>query len=80
MAGDFLLFEGFVEKALGNSMFRVHLPEVDKYVVCTLSGKIKKNTIKILEGDKVKVEISPFDLTKGRITFRIKENRDMSNV
>jgi translation initiation factor IF-1 len=80
MAGDFLIFDGVVEKALGNSMFKVFIPEVDKFVICTLSGKIKKNTIKILEDDKVKVEVSPFDLTKGRITFRIKENRDHNNV
>ena len=45
MAGDFLKFEGVIEKALGNSMFNVYLEEVDKCIICTLSGKIKKNTI-----------------------------------
>jgi translation initiation factor IF-1 len=80
MAGDFLLFDGVVEKALGNSMFNVFVPEVNAYVICSLSGKIKKNTIRVLEGDKVKIEVSPFDLTRGRITFRIKEYKDLNNV
>lgn len=64
---------GRVTQALGNSMFRVILDETGHEVTCTISGKIRKNYIKILTGDKVKIEMSPYDLTKGRIVIRLKE-------
>jgi translation initiation factor IF-1 len=74
MAGDLLEFEGAVLKAQGNGIFLVKLGADAGYVEisCHLSGKIKKNTIRILEGDRVKVSVSPYDLTKGIITFRTK--------
>ena len=54
-----------------NAMFRVKL-ENGHEILAHISGKIRKNFIRILPGDKVKVEMTPYDLTKGRITFRLK--------
>jgi translation initiation factor IF-1 len=61
--------EGKVIESLPNTMFKVKL-ENDHVILAHISGKIRKNYIKILPGDKVKVEMSTYDLTKGRITFR----------
>jgi translation initiation factor IF-1 len=69
---------GRVTQALGNSMFRVILDETGHEVTCTISGKIRKNYIRILTGDKVKIEMSPYDLTKGRIVIRLKEDETTS--
>jgi translation initiation factor IF-1 len=69
---------GRVTQALGNSMFRVILDETGHEVTCTISGKIRKNYIRILTGDKVKIEMSPYDLTKGRIVIRLKEDEATS--
>ena len=67
-----LQVEGVVEQELGNSMFRVKLDNPGMpTILCTISGKIRKNYIRILVGDKVKVEMTPYDLTKGRIVQRI---------
>lgn len=63
--------EGVVKEALPNAMFRVELENGHK-VLAHISGKIRKNFIRILPGDAVKVELSPYDLTRGRITFRSK--------
>lgn len=67
-----LSFTGEVIEELGNSMFRVEL-DIDNAptVLCTISGKIRKNYIKILAGDRVKIDVSPYDLTKGRIVTRL---------
>ena len=62
---------GEVVEALLNAMFRVQL-ENGHEIVCHVSGKIRMNYIRILPGDKVAVEMSPYDLTKGRITYRYK--------
>lgn len=63
--------EGRVIDVLGNGMFRIEL--INKFkVLGYLSGKIRINSIRILLGDRVKVELSPYDLTKGRITYRFK--------
>ena len=62
--------EGVVKEALPNAMFRVALDNGQHLVLAHISGKIRKNFIRILPGDKVKVELSPYDLTRGRITFR----------
>lgn len=71
--------EGEVIEALPNTMFRVlvkagQLPNVeeDKKVLCHLSGKMRIHYVRILPGDKVKLEMTPYDLAKGRITFRYK--------
>lgn len=61
--------EGTVVEALPNVMFRVELNN-GSVILCYASGKMKKNYIKVLEGDKVVVEISPYDLTRGRIIKR----------
>lgn len=61
--------EGVIKEALPNAMFRVSLDN-GHMVLAHISGKIRKNFIRILPGDKVKVELSPYDLTRGRITFR----------
>ena len=60
---------GTVVDTLPNTMFRVEL-ENGHVVMANISGKMRKNYIRILTGDKVKVEVSPYDLSKGRITFR----------
>lgn len=62
---------GIVVEALANSMFRVKL-ENDLEVLCHISGKIRINNIRIMVGDKVKLSMSPYDLTKGRIEMRLK--------
>ncbi len=63
--------EGEVVEALPSTMFRVEL-EGGHHVLATISGKMRKHYIRILPGDKVKVELSPYDLTRGRITFRLR--------
>ena len=68
---DMIELEGVVVEAMPNAMFRVKL-ENDHEILAHISGKIRKNFIRILPGDKVTVEISPYDLTKGRITWRAK--------
>ncbi len=68
---DLIEVEGVVGEALPNAMFRVILDNGHK-VLAHVSGKIRMNFIRILPGDKVKVELSPYDLSRGRITFRLK--------
>lgn len=63
--------EGVVIQALPNAMFRVELDDTGIVLLCVISGKIRQNYIRILEGDRVKVEISPYDLTRGRIVTRL---------
>lgn len=61
---------GQVVEALPNTLFRVKLPD-DKIILCHLSGKMRMHYIRILPGDRVKIEMTPYDLTKGRIVFRM---------
>lgn len=68
---DALEVEGVVSEALPNTMFRVELPGGHR-ILAHVSGKIRLNFIKILPGDRVKVELSPYDLTRGRIVYRSK--------
>ncbi len=63
--------DGTIKEALSNAMFRVEL-ENGLVITAHISGKMRMNYIKILPGDRVKVEISPYDLTKGRISYRYK--------
>ena len=74
MAKDAIEFEGIIKESLPNAMFRVEL-ENGHIVLAHISGKIRKNFIKILPGDRVKVELTPYDLNRGRITFRVQEKR-----
>ena len=71
MSKDVIELEGTILESLPNAMFRVEL-ENGHEILAHISGKIRKNFIRILPGDKVKVEMSPYDLTKGRIAFRYK--------
>ena len=68
---DLIEVEGVVEEALPNAMFRVVLDNGHK-VLAHVSGKMRMNFIRIIPGDKVKVELTPYDLTRGRITYRNK--------
>ena len=68
---EMLEMNGTVEEILPNAMFRVKL-ENDHEVLAHTSGKMRKNRIRVLAGDKGLVEMTPYDLTKGRITFRYK--------
>ncbi|MGD9978614.1 MAG: translation initiation factor IF-1 [Bacteroidales bacterium] len=63
--------DGTIIEALSNAMFRVELDN-GHVIIAHISGKMRMHYIKILPGDKVRVEMSPYDLTKGRITFRYK--------
>ena len=63
--------DGTIKEALSNAMFRVEL-ENGVEIIAHISGKMRMHYIKILPGDQVKVEMSPYDLTKGRISFRYK--------
>jgi len=70
---DVIEVNGIVLESLPNAMFRCTIeeaPETQEPVLATISGKIRKNFVKILVGDKVLMELSPYDLTRGRITFR----------
>ncbi len=68
---DAIVLEGHVTEALPNAMFRVDLGN-GHTVLCSISGKIRMNFIRILPGDRVDVELSPYDLSRGRITYRYK--------
>jgi translation initiation factor IF-1 len=68
---DAIELEGEVLEALPNTMFRVQL-ENELEILAHISGKMRMNYIRILPGDRVKVELSPYDLTRGRITYRFK--------
>jgi translation initiation factor IF-1 len=69
---DYLQYTGTVKESRGNGNFLVLVDELGREISCTLSGKIRKNTIRILDGDKVSVDVSVYDMNKGRITFRHK--------
>ncbi len=69
---DVIVMEGLVEKALPNAMFQVKLNGGDHTVLAHVSGKMRMHYIKLLPGDRVVIELSPYDLTKGRIVSRCK--------
>lgn len=71
MSKDVIEFKGTILESLPNAMFRVEL-ENGHEILAHISGKIRKNFIRILPGDTVKVEMTPYDLTRGRITYRLK--------
>lgn len=70
---DFIELKGKVTDRLSGGKFKVKLYDNDMIVTCTLSGKMMMNKIMVLVGDTVTVEISPYDLSKGRITYRDKK-------
>ena len=71
MAKDVIELEGTIIESMPNAMFKDKL-ENEHEILAHISGKIRKNFIRILPGDRVKVEMTPYDLSKGRITFRLK--------
>lgn len=68
---DLIEFDGIVTELLPNATFRVTLDN-DHVILAHTSGKMRKNRIRVLAGDRVRVEMTPYDLSKGRITFRFK--------
>lgn len=62
---------GKVIEVLPNSTFRIQVDNMAQIVLCYMGGRLKQNKIKVILGDQVKIEISPYDLTKGRITYRM---------
>lgn len=75
---DAIELEGKIVEVLPNAMFKVELPN-GKVILAYTSGKLRMNYIRILQGDTVTVEISPYDLTKGRITWRSKGGKEEKN-
>ncbi|MDP8260158.1 MAG: translation initiation factor IF-1 [Candidatus Gygaella obscura] len=71
MKEELIEVEGVVKEALANGMFRIEIDNGLK-VLAHVSGKIRMHFIRILPGDRVKVQLSPYDLTRGRITYRVK--------
>ncbi len=69
---DLIVVQGVVVEVLPNTIFKVKLNDMDAIVIAHTSGKIRKNKIKILKGDAVELEMTPYDLTKGRISKRLK--------
>lgn len=69
---DLIVVQGVVVDVLPNTIFKVKLNNMDAIIIAHTSGKIRKNKIKILKGDAVELEMTPYDLTKGRISKRLK--------
>lgn len=70
MSKEILEFEGSISEVLPNQTFRVVLPN-NHEVLCYTGGKMRQNKIRLVQGDRVKIEMTPYDLSKGRIIFRI---------
>ena len=68
---DLMEFEGTITEVLPNQMFRVKIDHNDHVITCYTSGKMRQFKIRLIHGDRVRVEMTPYDLSKGRITFRM---------
>lgn len=68
---DVIELKGVVKEVLPGNMFRVQVDDVPNLLLCYMGGKLKQHKIRIILGDSVKIEISPYDLTKGRISYRL---------
>lgn len=68
---DLIEMTGTISEVLPNSIYRVKLDDMDNLITCYTSGKLKQHKIKIILGDRVRVEMSVYDLTKGRVTYRL---------
>jgi translation initiation factor IF-1 len=81
MAGqkEVIKMQGKVVEALPNTQFKVEL-ENGLSIIAHISGKMRKHYIRLVPGDKVEVEMTPYDLTKGRITFRLRDERSVQTV
>ncbi len=77
MAGqkEVIKMQGTVVEALPNTQFRVELENGGHSIIAHISGKMRKHYIRLVPGDKVEVEMTPYDLTKGRISFRLRDER-----
>ena len=71
MKDNVVVIEGEVVENLPNTLFRVKIVNSDKIILCYLSGKMRKNYIKILPGDKVRMEVTSYDINRGRIVYRM---------
>ena len=69
--GDLLEFKGEILEVLPGQMYKVLVDDFKKEIICYTGGKMKKNKIRLVMGDRVQIEMSPYDLEKGRITYRI---------
>jgi translation initiation factor IF-1 len=69
---EMIVLSGRIEEVLPNTMFRVKLEESGHVIICYLGGKLRQHNIKILMGDNVDVEMSPYDMTRGRVIYRTK--------
>jgi translation initiation factor IF-1 len=68
---DIIELTGQVEEVLPGNMFRVKVANMPTVLLCYMGGKLKQHKIRIILGDNVKIEVSPYDLTKGRVTYRL---------
>jgi len=68
---ELMEFVGEITDILPNQMFKVVLTEFEQEIICYTSGRLRQNKIRLVLGDEVKVEVSPYDLSKGRITYRL---------
>jgi len=68
---DVIELIGVVKEVLPGNMFRVKVEQIPNLLLCYMGGKLKQHKIRIILGDSVKLEISPYDLTKGRVTYRL---------
>jgi translation initiation factor IF-1 len=68
---DLIELTGVVQEVLPGSMYRIAVDNLPNILTCYTSGKLKQHKIKIILGDRVKIEVSPYDLTKGRVTYRL---------
>lgn len=68
---DVIKIEGVITEVLRNTNYRVKIENVENVILATLSGRIRQNNIKVLAGDRVQLEMSPYDLSRGRITRRL---------
>jgi translation initiation factor IF-1 len=68
---DILELTGTVDEVLPGNMFRVRVENMPNLLLCYMGGKLKQHKIRIILGDNVKIEVSPYDLTKGRVTYRL---------
>jgi translation initiation factor IF-1 len=68
---ELIEFTGKVIDVLPNSTFKVQVDDTEHTLICYMGGKLKQHKIKVILGDRVRLEVSPYDLTKGRITFRL---------
>lgn len=68
---DILELTGVVDEVLPGNMFRVKVDNMPNLLLCYMGGKLKQHKIRVIQGDNVKIEVSPYDLSKGRVTYRL---------